>query len=182
MVTSHLGSVAQLVERSTENRKVTGSTPVGATTGKHQFFGTGAFLHLTAIGQPLFKCVPCPCPGGWPRSNCPAPASPPAHQPRHRHAKSKPTPLVACATHICVSIRNMGGAGECARHAQVGRPLGIVRARRHQDERPAAAWPAQQIACLVRKKSSRPETFDYCQTDVARARVGLRKRLHPTRR
>jgi hypothetical protein len=44
MVTSHLGSVAQLVERSTENRKVTGSTPVGATTGKHQFFGTGAFL------------------------------------------------------------------------------------------------------------------------------------------
>src|SRR6478609_4622993 len=46
MVTSHLGSVAQLVERSTENRKVTGSTPVGATTGKHQFFGTGAFLRL----------------------------------------------------------------------------------------------------------------------------------------
>jgi hypothetical protein len=42
-VTCHLGSVAQLVERSTENRKVTGSTPVGATTGKHQFFGTGAF-------------------------------------------------------------------------------------------------------------------------------------------
>ena len=28
-----LGSVAQLVERSTENRKVTGSMPVGATTG-----------------------------------------------------------------------------------------------------------------------------------------------------
>jgi hypothetical protein len=28
----------------TENRKVTGSTPVGATTGKHLFFGTGAFL------------------------------------------------------------------------------------------------------------------------------------------
>src|SRR5690606_7949013 len=28
------GSVAQLVERSTENRKVTGSTPVGATTTK----------------------------------------------------------------------------------------------------------------------------------------------------
>jgi hypothetical protein len=26
------GSVAQLVERSTENRKVTGSMPVGATT------------------------------------------------------------------------------------------------------------------------------------------------------
>src|SRR5688500_9583643 len=47
MVTRHLGSVAQLVERSTENRKVTGSTPVGATTGKHQFFGTGAFLLLT---------------------------------------------------------------------------------------------------------------------------------------
>jgi hypothetical protein len=48
MVTSHLGSVAQLVERSTENRKVTGSTPVGATTGKHQFFGTGAFLIFRA--------------------------------------------------------------------------------------------------------------------------------------
>jgi hypothetical protein len=31
-VTRHLGSVAQLVERSTENRKVTGSTPVGATS------------------------------------------------------------------------------------------------------------------------------------------------------
>ena len=29
---SGLGSVAQLVERSTENRKVTGSTPVGATS------------------------------------------------------------------------------------------------------------------------------------------------------
>src|SRR5699024_12578657 len=28
------GSVAQLVERSTENRKVTGSTPVGATAPK----------------------------------------------------------------------------------------------------------------------------------------------------
>src|SRR5690625_1166554 len=28
------GSVAQLVERSTENRKVTGSTPVGATTSE----------------------------------------------------------------------------------------------------------------------------------------------------
>src|ERR1700712_3576116 len=27
------GSVAQLVERTTENREVTGSTPVGATTG-----------------------------------------------------------------------------------------------------------------------------------------------------
>lgn len=51
MVTSHLGSVAQLVERSTENRKVTGSTPVGATTGKHQFFGTGAFLHLPPLAS-----------------------------------------------------------------------------------------------------------------------------------
>ncbi len=29
---SIFGSVAQLVERTTENREVTGSTPVGATT------------------------------------------------------------------------------------------------------------------------------------------------------
>jgi hypothetical protein len=36
--------VFELVQRSTENLKVTGSTPDGATTGKLQFFGTGAFL------------------------------------------------------------------------------------------------------------------------------------------
>jgi hypothetical protein len=33
------GSVAQLVERSTENRKVTGSMPVGATEGNPRFAG-----------------------------------------------------------------------------------------------------------------------------------------------
>jgi hypothetical protein len=33
------GSVAQLVERSTENRKVTGSTPVGATSRIDRGYG-----------------------------------------------------------------------------------------------------------------------------------------------
>src|SRR6476659_3095657 len=55
MVTSHLGSVAQLVERSTENRKVTGSTPVGATTGKHQFFENWCFSSLTPSPAPLYR-------------------------------------------------------------------------------------------------------------------------------
>ena len=41
------GSVAQLVERSTENRKVTGSTPVGATTSEGGPRGSGG----------LFRCV-----------------------------------------------------------------------------------------------------------------------------
>ena len=68
MVTSHLGSVAQLVERSTENRKVTGSTPVGATTGKHQFFGTGAFLLLSRF-QAAGSSVPSAwCVAGLPES------------------------------------------------------------------------------------------------------------------
>jgi hypothetical protein len=44
MVTSHLGSVAQLVERSTENRKVTGSTPVGATRPLPSFYMGVAFF------------------------------------------------------------------------------------------------------------------------------------------
>ena len=38
-----LGSVAQLVERSTENRKVTGSTPVGATEPSRGFYSWGFF-------------------------------------------------------------------------------------------------------------------------------------------
>ena len=37
------GSVAQLVERSTENRKVTGSTPVGATIESPGIPGLFAF-------------------------------------------------------------------------------------------------------------------------------------------
>ena len=38
------GSVAQLVERSTENRKVTGSTPVGATVRSSGFYGGSDFF------------------------------------------------------------------------------------------------------------------------------------------
>jgi hypothetical protein len=34
------GSVAQLVERTTENREVTGSTPVGATNGESRCEGS----------------------------------------------------------------------------------------------------------------------------------------------
>src|SRR5699024_8732671 len=37
------GSVAQLVERSTENRKVTGSMPVGATGLSRSFYIAGSF-------------------------------------------------------------------------------------------------------------------------------------------
>ena len=37
------GSVAQLVERTTENRKVTGSTPVGATEPSRGFYTRGFF-------------------------------------------------------------------------------------------------------------------------------------------
>ena len=42
------GSVAQLVERSTENRKVTGSTPVGATEPPRGFYTRG-FLHVCPL-------------------------------------------------------------------------------------------------------------------------------------
>ena len=38
------GSVAQLVERATENRKVTGSTPVGATIRPPGFYSGGGFF------------------------------------------------------------------------------------------------------------------------------------------
>ena len=38
------GSVAQLVERTTENRKVTGSTPVGATIRPPGFYSGGGFF------------------------------------------------------------------------------------------------------------------------------------------
>ena len=44
------GSVAQLVERSTENRKVTGSTPVGATTSPKSLGLRGFFVRLCARG------------------------------------------------------------------------------------------------------------------------------------
>ena len=44
------GSVAQLVERSTENRKVTGSTPVGATTSPKSPWASGIFVQLRARG------------------------------------------------------------------------------------------------------------------------------------
>ena len=37
------GSVAQLVERTTENRKVTGSTPVGATKSASRLLQWGGF-------------------------------------------------------------------------------------------------------------------------------------------
>ena len=52
------GSVAQLVERSTENRKVTGSTPVGATSNspKHSLRGF-CFAHALCPGQGPLACV-----------------------------------------------------------------------------------------------------------------------------
>src|SRR5690625_4762006 len=46
------GPVAQLVERSTENRKVTGSTPVGTTGPSRSFYIAGVLSLLT-------------CPGSW---------------------------------------------------------------------------------------------------------------------
>src|SRR3954453_12031093 len=46
------GSVAQLVERSTENRKVTGSTPVGATTRRTPG-RPGVLLSLPGRGSPV---------------------------------------------------------------------------------------------------------------------------------
>ncbi len=48
---SFSGSVAQLVERTTENREVTGSTPVGATSKAPE--NSGAFscaLNTTSMG------------------------------------------------------------------------------------------------------------------------------------
>lgn len=44
-----LGSVAQLVERSTENRKVTGSMPVGATKKTPDSTGIRGFFY--ALGE-----------------------------------------------------------------------------------------------------------------------------------
>ena len=49
---SHHGSVAQLVERSTENRKVTGSMPVGATKPSQSVPHAGVFR-----GPPLDRSV-----------------------------------------------------------------------------------------------------------------------------
>ena len=43
-VSNTQGSVAQLVERATENRKVTGSTPVGATIRPPGFYSGGGFF------------------------------------------------------------------------------------------------------------------------------------------
>ena len=43
------GPVAQLVERSTENRKVTGSTPVGTTEPSRSFYIAGTLL-FSAVG------------------------------------------------------------------------------------------------------------------------------------
>ena len=45
-----LGSVAQLVERTTETREVTGSTPVGATQSPHHDGGLCAFRDGTCPG------------------------------------------------------------------------------------------------------------------------------------
>ena len=47
------GSVAQLVERATENRKVTGSTPVGATIRPPGFYSGGGFFSLTTLVFPV---------------------------------------------------------------------------------------------------------------------------------
>ncbi len=51
-----LGSVAQLVERSTENREVTGSTPVGATTRGPRLVGGLPLLkpQFDVIGQMMW--------------------------------------------------------------------------------------------------------------------------------
>src|SRR5688572_15825185 len=56
-----LGSVAQLVERTTENREVTGSTPVGATAPDSRLL----------LGSGAFSMHPCEAPPGllatfWP--------------------------------------------------------------------------------------------------------------------
>ena len=47
------GSVAQLVERATENRKVTGSTPVGATIRPPGFYSGGGFFFNRALVSSL---------------------------------------------------------------------------------------------------------------------------------
>jgi hypothetical protein len=44
------------------------------------------------------------------------------------------------------------------------------------------AWPAQHLRAPQQKNLPCHETFDLRQTVVARARIGLRKRLHLTRR
>ena len=48
-VSNTQGSVAQLVERATENRKVTGSTPVGATIRPPGFYSGGGFFFNRAL-------------------------------------------------------------------------------------------------------------------------------------
>ena len=56
------GSVAQLGERTTENREVTGSTPVGATTTLR--VSVGASVSISGVGtNPLQKPAP---EGVWP--------------------------------------------------------------------------------------------------------------------
>lgn len=49
------GSVAQLVERSTENRKVTGSTPVGATNPRFGHYPLQISGSLVACPHELTK-------------------------------------------------------------------------------------------------------------------------------
>ena len=53
------GSVAQLVERATENRKVTGSTPVGATIRPPGFYSGGGFFFKRALPSPYVFYVLC---------------------------------------------------------------------------------------------------------------------------
>jgi hypothetical protein len=196
MVTSHLGSVAQLVERSTENRKVTGSTPVGATTGKHQFFGTGAFLRSR---RDIVR-----------------------HRIRRRRPDSSAPPASICATHIRLRLRGSSARPICARRHGVSdakmNMRVLTRAHRlgaqsrtstqtlalpafspldgsgiHAPSMPwrdfgrrveagQQAWRAQHLRARQQKIPWCHETFDLRQTVVARARIGLRKRLHPTRR
>ena len=85
------GSVAQLVERSTENRKVTGSTPVGATIESPGIPGLFAFLvglpNLRVRGLPTL----CPHPRRSPSDRAPWRPSPGRHRRgQRRHQGSSP--------------------------------------------------------------------------------------------
>ena len=56
-VSNTQGSVAQLVERATENRKVTGSTPVGATIRPPGFYSGAGFVFKKLLGLQILQPV-----------------------------------------------------------------------------------------------------------------------------
>src|SRR5690625_2822770 len=78
------GPVAQLVERSTENRKVTGSTPVGTTEPSRSFYIAGVLFIVRCCARRCLaarfdgrhnlsanRCHPCGVLDLRPHRNCP---------------------------------------------------------------------------------------------------------------